>query len=89
MSKRIKVRHANGEEYKFKTMADLERVGLLNRGFEIVDAPEDAAISDEGTADYEAMTVEDMKPIAKAKGITGYSSMNRDELVAALKKADA
>lgn len=88
MSERIKIRHADGREYKLKSVADYERL-YRDKGFEIVGAPEDAPLSDEGTADYEAMTVEDMKPIAKAKGITGYSSMNRDDLVAALKKADA
>lgn len=34
--------------------------------------------------DYSAMTVAELKSLAKAKGLTGYSTMNKDELIALL-----
>ena len=38
----------------------------------------------EETVDYASMTVTELKKIAKEKGITGYSTMKKDELVSAL-----
>lgn len=38
--------------------------------------------------DYKAMNVGELKEIAKARELTGYSSMNKDELVALLEKND-
>lgn len=35
--------------------------------------------------DYEKLTVEQLKELAKAKGIEHYSKLKRDELIAALK----
>lgn len=34
--------------------------------------------------DYSAMTVAELKSLAKSKGLTGYSTMNKDELIALL-----
>ena len=36
-------------------------------------------------SDYDGMTVSDLKKIAKEKGIAGYSTMKKDELIEALK----
>lgn len=39
--------------------------------------------------DYESMTVDQLKAIAQEKGITGYSSMKKDELIAAIQSQEA
>lgn len=36
--------------------------------------------------DYDNMTLNDLKQAAKDKGVEGYSTMKKDELVAALKE---
>lgn len=43
---------------------------------------------DPGTTDYESMTVEQLKVIAQEKGITGYSSMNKSDLIAAIQATE-
>lgn len=45
--------------------------------------------ADEGTAssDYSAMTVTELKDIAKSKGLTGYGTLNKAELIALLESS--
>lgn len=47
-----------------------------------------AAEDDDDAASFDSLTVVELKEKAKEKGITGYSTMKRDELVAALEEAE-
>ena len=51
--------------------------------------PMGCAICTEGKTEksLDEMTVTELHEVAKAKGITGYSSLNKEELLAALKGA--
>lgn len=42
-----------------------------------------------GTEDYESMTVEQLKAVAQEKGLTGYSNMNKADLIAAIQAAES
>lgn len=60
--------------------AKLKALGFKPLGLE-VHVPE----SEEGAADIEKMTVPELKALAKEKGIDGYSSLNKEELLEVLK----
>ena len=49
-----------------------------------LDKFEEVAETKEETVDYASMTVSELKKIAKEKGIAGYSTMKKDELVSSL-----
>jgi len=51
----------------------------------VEETPVVEAVATEAQADYETMTVEELKEAAKAKGIAGISKMKKAELVEALK----
>ncbi len=55
---------------------------------EIEDAKKPETDVPAGT-DLEKMTVEELKALAKEKGITGVSALKKDELIAALKDVNA
>lgn len=44
----------------------------------------DASAESDNDTDYSAMTVAALRSLAKNKGLTGYSTMNKDELIALL-----
>ena len=44
-------------------------------------------VGDDGAVDYEAKTLDELREMARVRDIPGRSSMNRDELVAALRQA--
>ena len=44
-------------------------------------------VGDEGVVDYDAKTLEELREMARVRDISGRSSMNRDELVEALRQA--
>ena len=45
--------------------------------------------NDKVTVDLEGMTVDELKAVAKERGITGVGSLKKDELLALLKDVDA
>ena len=58
-------------------IASSENVSVLNA--DITEAAD--------TSDYSAMTVTELKDIAKSKGLTGYSTLNKAELIALLESS--
>ena len=66
---------------------DAER--LKKEGFKPISEPEYEKKVPEGKTEksLDEMTVAELHEVAKAKGITGYSSLNKEELLAALKGA--
>lgn len=53
----------------------------------VVNLPGDKNFKLGTEADYNSMTVGDLRTIAKDKGMTGYSKMKKDDLIAALVNA--
>ncbi|MBV4427151.1 Rho termination factor N-terminal domain-containing protein [Clostridium tyrobutyricum] len=45
-------------------------------------------LSKEKTIDYDKLTLDDLKQIARDKELTGYSNMKKDDLIAELKKLE-
>lgn len=44
----------------------------------------EASAGSDADTDYSAMTVAELRSLAKSRGLTGYSTMNKDELIALL-----
>ena len=49
-------------------------------------APKKEAVADTSAVDYSKMTVAELKAVAKEKGISGYTSLKKAELIEALSK---
>ena len=49
-------------------------------------APKKEAVADTSVVDYSKMTVAELKAVAKEKGISGYTSLKKAELIEALSK---
>ena len=61
---------------------------LKNKGYkeiDVVKAPEKSNPEPEEGVNLEGMTVEELKAVAKEKGIAGASALKKDELLALLK----
>ena len=70
------------EEEKPAKKAKKEKV--VEEVKEETETKEEKPAKKEETVDYASMTVTELKKIAKEKGLTGYSTMKKDELVSAL-----
>lgn len=54
-----------------------------------VDETVDQNVVEENVTDLDEMTVEELKAVAKEKGITGVSALKKEELLALLKDVNA
>lgn len=53
-----------------------------------MESPTQEAVGEVAPVDYNAMRVDELKALCKEKGIDGYSSMNKEELVKVLEGAE-
>ena len=68
----------------FAQLVELAKQGLVNEPVVKTVVVEETPVV-EGSADLDAMKVADLRELAKAKGVAGYSTMKKAELLEALK----
>ena len=75
----------------FAQLVELAKAGLVNEPVvkntveEVVVAPVVEEVAAEEVVDLEALKVADLRELAKAKGVAGYSTMKKAELIEVLK----
>lgn len=83
------VRDAAERSRAARSQAEAAATNAARAGDAASDAAQEAvaAVGDDAAVDYDALTVRQLRDLARERGITGHSEMNKAQLVTALRNA--
>lgn len=79
--------HSESATFRVSNTAESDDITAINLSSLSLDSSEDPSGSSDAI-DYNSMTVSELKAIAKERGITGYSSLTKAELIQALESGE-